>query len=753
MQVIKHDHYDALLSRQHVSETSLKAKRGNIFAEDKADKHIQLTENITMYNMFVDPKFIWDKERFIDLITPIVYKHFCEIYGMQQVTDIQCIRNIQHFAQTEILPSQPQFFYYGSWIFTPGYDTYDLTWYNNQIEQILSWFNKNAAINLIKTRLHSMIYIGIRPRNYLWFFSNNNFLEDLEKLNLPYVDILGTNYVYVVPKQVGNVSRDIVPLKNILKMYGYLDKFPNLERSFYEQENRYVKIFSDANPLIAQDIRSLKIEYFWIRSSDRIPLLHGLGMESYTRRYYQYGSFLSNVLWFVDKNNNAYYGIEQYFDPVLRGQDGRIMWRASAWIGPIWANEFELQQAQDGNDVYLTIDIGLQKELENILQRHHSFVRGDSISVLIYDPHKWHIKASATYPSYNPNNYNDAFLLQALTPEYRYIVDDLSYVDHPVYIYTGWAYRIATSIEREDVELEKYIPRNVYWPQVLVDKNVSMAYEPGSVFKAFTLAIGLDTDEIRFYDPYHDPWQVKVGQFTIKNVESICEWDSNFLHAFVRSCNVGMVRIAQRLGKEVFYNYMTKLGFGKMTWIELANEDRWFVESVTTVSDARFFNNTFWQWLLVTPIQLAAWYGAIVNGGYYVQPTILKGIYDHTTDSYIPNTTTVLRQIFRPETAEAMKLALFSVLEQNQMLARAKVDGVDLWGKSWTSQVSYRWKYHSGIWWTHWSFVGVITRDNPEYIVIVQVRRPRVNIRWAYTAGQIFGDVAKFIVNYSLIEK
>jgi cell division protein FtsI/penicillin-binding protein 2 len=75
-----------------------------------------------------------------------------------------------------------------------------------------------------------------------------------------------------------------------------------------------------------------------------------------------------------------------------------------------------------------------------------------------------------------------------------------------------------------------------------------------------------------------------------------------------------MVRIAQKVGKEIFYNYLDKLNFGKMSNIELANEDPGFVESVTSVSDARFFNNTFGQGLLVTPLQLAAGYGALLNG-------------------------------------------------------------------------------------------------------------------------------------------
>ena len=742
-----------MLNQQHVSETSLKAKRGNIYADDKAEKHIQLTDNISMYNIFVDPKFVWDKDKFIDIITPIVYKHFCELYGMQEVTKLQCIKNIEQFTQTQIIPTKPQFFYYGSGIVSSGYATYDQTWYDIQLQEILSWFTKSVASNLIKTRLSTMIYVGIKPKNYLWFFANTNFLADLAKLNLDYINIQSTNYVYIIPDRVWNINKDIIPLKKILDTYWYLSNFPNLEKSFYEQENRYVKVISDANPLIAQEIKDIKLKYYQTRSKDKIPLLHWLWMESYIKRYYQYWSFLSNVMWFVDKNNNAYYWIEQYFDDILRGKDGKIVWRASAWIGPVWANEFELDEAQDGDDVYLTVDIGIQKEAESIIQRYHNMLKDDSISVLVYDPYNWQVKASATYPSYNPNNYNDAFTLQPLGPEYWYMIDDLSYIENPVYIKTWWEYKVATTYERADTTIPKYIAKNGYGSQVLIDKNIAMAYEPWSVFKAFTVAIGLDTDEIRFYDPYNDPGKVKVGPFTIKNAEDACMWDWNYLHAFVWSCNVGMVRIAQQLGKEIFYNYLEKLGFWKTTWIEVANEDAWYVDSVTSVSDARFFNNTFGQWLLVTPIQLAAAYGAIVNGGYYVKPTIIKWTFNRTTNTYHPTTTQITKQIFRPETAEAIKVWLFSVMEQNPELKYAKVEWFQLGGKTWTSQISYKGKYMNGVWWTNGSFVWIITKDNPQYVIIVQVRRPRQNMRWFATAGKIFWDLAKFIINYSLIEK
>lgn len=754
LQIVNHTHYDTLLNQQHASEMSLTAKRGNIFADDKSAKHIQLTDTINLYNIYVDPKFIWDKTKFIDLLTPVIYQHFCNLYGMQEVSLLQCIKNLEVFSQKQLLPVAPSFFYYGSGIVSSWYDTYDRTWYDLQVQNILSWFTTGIAYGLIKDRLNTSIYIGIKPKNYLWFFANTDFLDKLAALNLPCIDIQATHYVYVVPTKIVDLSKESEALKALLDTYGYLEGMKKINNVFYQQENRYVKLVSNANPMIAQMIKDLKTSYYQTQSRDRIPLFHGLGLESFSRRYYQYGSFLSNVLGFVDKNGTALYGIEQYFDSILRGKDGKIVWRASAWIWPVGANDFEIEEMVEGNDVYLTIDVGIQKEIESIIKPYYDSLKVDALSVLVYDPMNGQIKASANYPSYNPNSYNEAFEVMPLGPKHAMILDDLSYVEVPVFVFTWWVYRSATSAERSDATLQKYVAKNIYGSQALVDKNISMSYEPGSVFKAFTVAVGLDTDEVRFYDPYYDPNKVQVGPFWIKNADpKYCGGDRNFLHAFVYSCNVGMVRIAQRIGKESFYNYLEKLGFGKPTGIQLANEDGGFVEGVTSVSDARFFNNTFGQGLLVTPLQLAVGYATLLNGGYFIQPTIIKGTLDKETGIYHEYNKKVIKQIFRPETSEAMKTALFEVINQNHELQYAKIEGYALGGKSWTSQISYKGKYMQGIGWTNGSFVGVITKDDPRYVIVIQVRRPRSAIWWWVTAGKIFGDIAKFILNYSLIEK
>lgn len=754
VQIVNHKKYDEILNNQHVSKSSLKADRWDILAYDKAWNEVKLTENITMYNVFIDPKYIWDKERFIELFIPVVYKHLCELNWMDKVDKLGCIKNIEVFANRDILPKAPEFFYKWWWVMSDWYYTYDWTWYYEQVDTIVNNFTTWTAETLIKNALDKKVQKWIKEQNYLWFFTNEEFLDELISLELNFVNVKYTNYVYIIPDKVYNTSRDSAKLKSLLKKYGYLDSYPNIDSYFQKQEYRYIKLLSNVNAVVAQMVKDLKNQYYSEKTPDNVPILHWLWLEDFTTRYYPYWSFLSNVLWYVDKNWKPYFWIEQYFDDQLRWQDWEIIWRSSSFIWWVWANDFEIQDVKDWDNVYLTIDIWIQKEIEKIVQDWQISLKADSISVLVYDPMSWEVKASASYPTFNPNNYNDAYTLVPLWPDNSYIVDDETYIDIPVYIKTGWESRTVTTDERTDSTLEKYIMSNIYGPQVFVDKNISYSYEPWSIFKTFTVAIGLDSDEISLYDFYNDPWTVKVWEYSISNADNKnCMWEKTFMNALIYSCNIWMVRIVQAVWKNNYYNYMNKLWFGSLSRIELAGEDAWSIDNVSTVSVARLLNNAFGQWLLATPIQIAAAYGALVNWWYYMQPTILAWYYDSQDNKYYENQSKVWMQIFRPETAEQVKEALFNVMEVNPDYQKiARVEWFTLWWKSWTSQISYKWKYMQWNWWTNTSFVWLVTKDDPKYIVVVQVRRPRATLWWAQTAWKVFSDVAKFLLWYSFIE-
>lgn len=242
-------------------------------------------------------------------------------------------------------------------------------------------------------------------------------------------------------------------------------------------------------------------------------------------------------------------------------------------MGNVGANEFEISDPIDGDDIYLTIDIGLQREAEKLAHEYLDIFKADHLNILVMDVKDGSIKASVGVPNFDPNDYNEAYTLKPLGIEEAYVLDNSSYVDVPLYQFSGGEYLLLTSTERENIEIKKYLAKNIYGSQVFVDKNISSPFEPGSTFKAFTMAMGIDSDEISMSETYQDEGFVKVGDRTISNADNKnCIGLNSFLRSFVYSCNVGMVRIVQKVGKYAFFNYLDKLGFGKLSDIQLAGE-------------------------------------------------------------------------------------------------------------------------------------------------------------------------------------
>ncbi len=803
LQIVRAPYYDAWLTGQHLREAKLVAQRWHIYVTDSSDKSLQLTENITLYNLFVDPEHISNKDHFISLITPVVYYHLCKINGFERVDKRTCIENIEDFTKETLIPEAPEVFYFGSGLYSEEHYTYDWDSYNQEVDTIITTFSGQQAMALISEKLTERIKVGFREYNPLGFFSDD-LVDDLRELALPYVTIRYGNYVYIQPEKVSNptIAKNI--LDPIFLKYDQGNVVEFLPKALEKQKHRYVRLLTDANPEIALLIKQLKILDFYrgkkekevylnklafefdffeyyrdiletIYSLDYNPKvrylyrnthkeegykyikapqreLYGLWIEPYTKRYYPYNNFMSHVLWYINDDGKPYHGIEEYYHDILRWQNGKITWRSSAWVGQIGANDFEIDKVEHGQDIYLTVDPSIQRQVEQIAERFHKFFRADSLSVLVYDPYSGHIVSSVNYPNFNPNTYYEAYGLRPLTEFDEYVIDDNTHLDIPIYIKTGDRIRQAFSYERDDVTLPKYISNNIFGPTAFADKNITYAYEPGSIFKAFTYAIGLDSDEIDMYDLYDDPYgEVDVGQFTIKNADDKCTGTHNFLFALQYSCNVGMVRIAQNITRYVFYNYIEKLGFGQYTNIELGWEDKWFVESVNKASDARFYNNTFGQWLLATPLQIAVAYWSFFNGGYYMKPTIVKKICDGTECQ--PVTAKKIRRIFGEDIAEKMKESLLKVMDNPGNQKFSFLEGYTLGGKSGTSQIAYKGKYRQWEWWTNGSFVWIVTEDNLKYVVVVQVRRPRQSQWWGETAGRVFKEVAEFLVGYDLIDK
>ncbi len=795
LQVVTSFTYDEQLIKQHFTTQDIKAQRGNIYVNDESGSPIQLTESIDLYTISIDPKYVKHKDKVIEILTPAIYQHYCNLRGTKVPTKLECIQWLESFIQTGILPpTKHQFFVIRndqklSWLLLSGefsssnntntdrlsgsalnwfidwsvttssgvtsFDEGEYEQYLNTRQQAIDIFDQNQAISLIKTRLSKTINTWIRPYNFVGFIDNPELITYLSNNPIPYLSIESNFYLYADPNKIDNINQAVQQTQVLFAQYGLSYTQEKIKALLSPQENRYVKLMEWVSSIISTNLINIKKEYqsnsgrtVKTTGDGAVPLLHGLWFEQTTKRYYPYGDFMSNILWFVDPNGKPLYGIEEYFNKELAGHDGKINGLGTPWVGEVASNELDIETAQNGQNITLTINPTIQKEVESIIKWYDSEFRSDSVSIVIMNPWNGEIITSANYPTFDPNSPNDVYQVKPLWPENRYLVLDPTYVDVPMYLLSGSKLLPATSKQRFDLSIAKYIHKNTNWPSVFIDKIIAYPYEPGSIFKPITAAIGLDVDEMTLYDRYYDPGKLQIWPYEIKNVAKACLGTHDFLHALQFSCNVGMIRIIQKIRDYVFYNYLDRLWFGKLTGIELAGEDEGIIPEMSKVSRATFYNNSFGQWLTTTPMQIAQAYSTIVNGGYLIKPTIIKRIGDASTQ--VSQSKRV--KIFKDITSSEMLNALFMVVNQWQIKQFA-LPWYTLGGKTGTSQIAYKGKYQQWAGWTNGSFAGIITRDNLKYVVVIQIRRPRQSVWWELTAGKIFGDIAKFLIMYEGIEK
>ncbi|MBP7884994.1 hypothetical protein KAZ93_02355 [Patescibacteria group bacterium] len=148
-------------------------------------------------------------------------------------------------------------------------------------------------------------------------------------LQHPFLRIVQDHYVFIEPRAIGSLSRSklIRDMSDIFSSRGYDDIVDNLDSLTLPHKYRYMKLMTNVHPAIADALNKLKLQYYKDYAKgdpDKIPLLHGVGLESYTRRYYPYNNFMSHILGYVDKDGNPLYGTEQYFNDLLKGVDGKI---------------------------------------------------------------------------------------------------------------------------------------------------------------------------------------------------------------------------------------------------------------------------------------------------------------------------------------------------------------------------------------------------------------------------------------------
>lgn len=422
--------------------------------------------------------------------------------------------------------------------------------------------------------------------------------------------------------------------------------------------------------------------------------LAGLGFEPEQQRFYPEASMSAHLLGFVGKDKNAqdqgYFGLEGFYDLELKGRPGVVSQEKDAANNPILFGSFFTQDKQDGNTLVLHVDRAIQFMVEENLKKAIKRYGAKSGHVTIMDPETGGIISMASFPGYDPRYYFD------------------------------------------------YSQEN-YKNPVVAD-----LYEPGSTFKIFVMAAGLDAKKIdkdSKCDICSGPF--KIDKYYIKTWDDKYYENSSMTDVIKHSDNVGMVFVGQKLGIDEFWNYIDRFGFGKKTNIDLQEEISPVLKAKDKWSQVDLVTAAFGQGIAVTGIQVVRATAAIANGGNLLEPHVVKTII--SGDKKIEIKPEVVARVIKPETAEAVKQMMVEAVEGGES-KWVQVKGFKIAGKTGTAQIPIAGHYDKEK--TIASFVGFAPADKPRFVMLVTLREPSSSPWASETAAPLFFDIARQLFTY-----
>ena len=454
----------------------------------------------------------------------------------------------------------------------------------------------------------------------------------------------------------------------------------------------------------------------------------GVYSEPDTKRYYQQGSFLSAVLGYVNSDNNGTYGLESQYNDVLSGTAGRIVRVQNGQNQDVTPEASTEIPAQDGNSLVLTID----SDIQNILEKHLETALADNpnardgVSGIVMNVKTGEVLAMANLPDFDPNNayqLTSERYIDELKEDVAKILEDagVSATIPDKWYQEGGLANLPESIQNNDDLVDKLGAARVKiltksWRNPVVSDN----YEPGSTFKLMTVASAYELGTAHEQDTYVCGGSMQVENWTIRCHNTGGHGTQTLTEALMNSCNVAMMQIAEKTGKDRFYQFLKAFGMTEPTGIDLPAEsggqfydpdsDAWNEVSLATAS--------FGQRFTVTPLMELNMVCAIVDDGKLKQPYVVKQVLN--ADGSVQSTTEskVVRQVISEDTSAYMREAMEQVVASGTG-KNAYVSGYRIGGKTATSEILQEEgdtenRYTA-------SFIGVAPMDDPQIAVLVAI--------------------------------
>lgn len=727
--VFDYKYYSKLADDQQIKTFPVPVNRWIIYSSIEKDWVWKISTpfatSINLYDLAIDPQEKGNKEKLWEFLVDLIYSEIC-VWKTKE----NCKENLLKYLRV-----------------------LDLEDFEHDQKYIKKAIRDKLIPSILQSKLTSV---------FLWNDFSPNQIWKIKSLNLRWIYIKDSN-IYVNPEEYNSQNEENIKIvSGILWM-----KEEFFKSKVKKRDLRYVPIFKKLSINSSEKIKTLKKEEKdainkWILNINNSIYKFFISEENPTR-YYPEWDIASQVIWFVDSSWIWRYWIEWYFNSILKWNNWKIVARKDEkWriIDTITLENEDL--LSEWVKVITTIDRNIQKKVESVLKDWVEKYRANRWSIVITEPKTWRILAMANYPTYDINNFWEVWELEKVTRKkypnpandllwFTVFVEDSVEWEKHIYDNKEIFLRKAKFEELWNPALVKYKYKNWYWPWVYVNDTISWLYEPGSIMKAITVAIWIDTWEIDENSKYNDKWIVKIDNFQIKNESNSCLWYNTFWHALDFSCNVWMIRIYQKVWKALVSEYLESFWFWEPTWIDLEWENYSPLTAWEKWPMANLFTKSFWLWISATPIQMASAYNVLANGWIYVKPKIIEKIeYPNWTELIYK--TEEKRRVIKEETSAIMKKMLQHWVEA-WVAKNWAVPGYNLAWKTWTAQILFRWKYQSWSGWTNASYAWFWPVEDPKFVIIIKLERPRSDVYWSQTSWKMFSEIASYLFDYYGIPK
>ena len=518
--------------------------------------------------------------------------------------------------------------------------------------------------------------------------------------------------VYINPSKISTDEQKQLLIDGFVEIFE-LDR-ETVEKKVNRKESGYEKIIGQIDNAKKDELR----KYLSDHSDAKLGLI--VGIDPDTKRYYPLGSFASTVLGFTGSGDSGRAGLELKYNDILTGEAGRIITAKNALAGEM-PNDYETTyDAEQGKGLVLTIDEVIQYYLEQQLSQAIEETQAKYAYGIVMDVKTGAILGMSTMPDYDLNS--------------PYKISSNSVLEE--------IEKIEDSAEKSKAE------NNALYAQWR-NRVVSDSYEPGSVFKLFVAAAGLEEGAITPTSTYTCTSSVKVANYYQHCFNRKAHGTITVAEALPHSCNTFFITLGQKLGKQTFSKYFEAFGFTEKTGVDLPSESSPVPNktyyTVDRMGIAELSSASFGQTFQATPIQMITAVASLGNGGKLMTPYIVDKVLDENGNIISETKPTVKRQVISEKTADLM----CDLMEQVVVWGTAKnayVAGYHVAGKTGTSE-----KLNTDDMCIA-SFAGFAPANDPQIAVLIAVDEPLYYATGGSGAAPVAGRIFENILAYLNID-